>query len=74
MLFRSQEEIFAYFDYDGPDRTNAQTESFNRCIRSVARDGRGYSFENLRTKMIFRVKEQSSTRFDFESFLLEEEE
>lgn len=68
-----QEEIFAYFDYDGPDRTNAQTESFNRCIRSVARDGRGYSFENLRTKMIFRMKEQSSTRFDFESFLLEEE-
>ena len=70
MVYNWQQEIFAYFDYPDLDRTNAQTESFNRSIRNVARDGRGYSFENLRTKMIFREKTPDSTRFDFDAFLL----
>ena len=74
MVLNWQDEIFSYFDFDGPDRTNAQTESLNRCIRNVARDGRGYSFENLRTKMIFRIEEPTSTRFDFGAFMVEEEE
>lgn len=70
IVHRWEPEIFAYFDYPGLDRTNSQTESFNRSIRNVARDGRGYSFENLRTKMIFREKTPDSTRFDFNAFLL----
>ena len=53
MIRNWEPQIFAYFDFTGDDRTNAQTESLNRAIRNVARDGRGYSFQNLRTKMVF---------------------
>ena len=60
--------LFAYFDFTGDDRTNAQTESLNRAIRNVARDGRGYSFQNLRTKMVFYKKPTGSTRFNFDAF------
>ena len=74
IVLKWQDEIFAYFDVDGPNRTNSQTESLNRCSRNVARDGRGYSFENLRTKMIFRIEEPTSTRFDFGALMVEEEE
>lgn len=45
-----EDEILAYWDYPA---TNAYTESLNNQIRSIERQGRGYSFEVLRTKVIF---------------------
>lgn len=45
-----KEEIFAYFDYR---ITNAFTESMNSKIRKIESEGRGYSFEVLRTKALF---------------------
>lgn len=68
-----QPEVFAYFDFTGDNRTNAQTESLNRTIRNIARDGRGYSFQNLRLKMLFGEKTPISTRFNFDEFFLSEE-
>jgi len=68
MIRNWEPQIFAYFDFTGDDRTNAQTESLNRAIRNVARDGRGYSFQNLRTKMVFYKKPTGSTRFNFDAF------
>ena len=63
-------EIFAYFDYPDMDRTNAQTESLNRRIRTIARDGRGYSFEVLRKKVILNTyRLDSRGRFSFKDFL-----
>lgn len=63
-------EIFAYFDYPDMDRTNAQTESLNRRIRTIARDGRGYSFDVLRKKVILNTyRLDSRGRFSFKDFL-----
>ena len=47
-----QTEILAYFQY-GKFITNATTESLNRKIRDLNRNGRGYSFEALRGMMLF---------------------
>ena len=47
-----ESEILAYFRY-GKHITIATTESMNRSIRDLNRDGRGYSFESLRGKMLF---------------------
>ncbi len=44
--------ILAYFDH--PEVTNAYTESVNNIIRSVDRMGRGYDFEVLRARVLFR--------------------
>lgn len=44
-------EIFNYFDYP---YTNAQTESLNNTIRDLDRDGRGYSFQVLRDKIVLK--------------------
>ena len=69
-----QEYILNYFDDERV--TNAFTESFNGKIRSVYRDGRGYSFERLRAKVLFtdrlqkqvtvqeKVKVRRKPRFD----------
>lgn len=43
--------ILNYFDDERV--TNAFTESFNAKIRRVYRDGRGYTFERLRAKVLF---------------------
>lgn len=43
-------EILAYWD---DPATNAYTESFNNQIRSVERQGRGYSFDVLRAKLLY---------------------
>lgn len=43
-------EIFAYFDRP---ITNAYTESLNSLIRVINRNGRGYSFEALRAKVLY---------------------
>ena len=62
-------EIFAYFDFDGENHTNAQTESFNSLIKEKERNGRGISYEVMRAKMIFRRQGKRSLRlFDFNSF------
>lgn len=44
--------ILAYFD-QSPRVANAYTESINSLIRHVQRDGRGYSFEALRVKLLY---------------------
>lgn len=63
-------EIFAYFDYPDMERTNAQTESLNRKIRTIARDGRGYKFDVLRKKIILsRYVFEPSEKFSFNDFL-----
>ena len=50
--FRNWKEwILNYFD--DVRITNAFTESFNSKVRRVYRDGRGYTFERLRAKVLF---------------------
>lgn len=64
------DEIFAYFDYPDMERTNAQTESLNRKIRTIARDGRGYKFDVLRKKIILsKYVFEPSEKFSFNDFL-----
>lgn len=49
-----QPYILNYFDYPvNQPITNAYTESLNNLIRVMNRLGRGYSFEALRTKILF---------------------
>ena len=69
-----QEYILNYFD--DVRITNAFTESFNAKVRGVYRDGRGYTFERLRAKVLFtdrlqkrvavqeKVKVRKKPRFD----------
>lgn len=45
-----EEEIFNYFD---SSITNAYTESLNHLIKTMKHVGRGYSFESLRSKILF---------------------
>lgn len=45
-------EIFAYFEHHV---TNAYTESLNNLIRAVNRNGRGYSFDVLRAKILYTM-------------------
>ena len=64
-----KEEIFAYFDFDGEDRTNAQTESLNGVIKEKERNGRGLSYEVMRAKMVFRRQGKRSVNlFNFDTF------
>ena len=64
-----KEEIFAYFDFEGDDRTNAQTESLNGVIKEKERNGRGLSYDVMRAKMIFRRQGQRTVKqFDFNAF------
>jgi transposase len=46
-------EIFNYFDCK---YTNAYTESVNNLIKLIEKNGRGYSFEVLRAKVLFSTK------------------
>jgi len=63
-------EIFAYFEYPDLDRTNAQTEGLNRKIREIASNGRGYTFDVLRKKVILSsYKLEPRQRFTFDDFL-----
>lgn len=64
-----EDEIFAYFDFPDMERTNAQTESLNRSIRTIARAGRGYSFDVLRKKVLLaRYVYEPEERFSFADF------
>lgn len=49
------EEMMTYFETDIPI-TNAFTESINRLAKDKNRDGRGYSFEVMRARMLFTTK------------------
>ena len=57
------EEIMNYFD---KPLTNAYTESLNNIIRSINRNGRGYSFDVLRAKILFAKGAQRRTRGTFQ--------
>lgn len=46
-----EREVFAYFDHRA---TNAVAEALNGVARVINRDGRGYSFQAMRAKMIYR--------------------
>lgn len=50
--------IFNFFEYR---ITNGYTESINSIIKLANRIGRGYSFEVIRAKMIYRTKGQKPT-------------
>lgn len=50
---RWRQEIFAYWVIPV---TNAYTESLNRMIKDMNREGRGYSFRNMRAKALLREK------------------
>lgn len=50
-----EQEILAYFKHR---ETNAVTEALNGIARRIERDGRGYSFEVMRAKMLFGSKSQ----------------
>ncbi len=45
-----REEIFSYFDNP---ITNAYTESANNLLRSIDRNGRGYSFRAMRARILY---------------------
>jgi transposase len=48
-----RQEIFAYFALAEPAATNACTEAINGLIKLANRNGRGYSFEAIRAKMLY---------------------
>lgn len=58
-----EKEIFTYFDYRV---TNAFTESINSVIRKIESAGRGYSFEALRTKILYTNGFKTSPRPKFQ--------
>ncbi len=55
-----REEIMTYFDTDIPV-TNAFTESINRLAKDKNREGRGYSFEVMRARMLYTTKHKKKT-------------
>lgn len=58
-----EQEILAYFEHR---ETNAVTEALNGIARRIERDGRGYSFEVMRAKMLFGVKNQKRPPYNGE--------
>ncbi|MEQ3622818.1 MAG: ISL3 family transposase [Marinobacter sp.] len=50
-----REEIMTYFETD-MTVTNAYTESINRLAKDKNREGRGYSFEVMRARMLYTTK------------------
>ena len=66
-----REEFTAYFDTDMPV-TNAYTESINRLAKDKNREGRGYSFEVMRARMLYTTKhKKKGTDCEDLSFLQE---
>jgi transposase len=57
-------EVFNYFDHR---ITNAYTESANNHIKSIARQGCGYSFEVLRAKVLFTNAKHKVKKKSFKS-------
>ncbi|MAP25471.1 MAG: ISL3 family transposase, partial [Methylophaga sp.] len=54
------EEMLTYFETDIPI-TNAFTESINRLAKDKNRDGRGYSFEVMRARMLYTTKHKKKS-------------
>lgn len=54
------EEIFGYFEHD---ITNAFTENRNEITKTLQREGRGYSFEVLRGKVIYGREQLKKPKF-----------
>jgi transposase len=63
-----RKQIFNYFDHP---ITNAYTESVNGIIKIVNRNGRGYSFSALRTKILFAEKAHKRESKSIRSLLSE---
>lgn len=59
-------EIFNYFDHP---YTNGVTEAINGCIKAIARDGKGYSFEILRGKVLYGQAYKTKAIFLIINFL-----
>ena len=57
----NKDEIFNYFDRR---ETNAFTESINNIIKSIEKEGKGYSFEVLRAKILYRNTGKLRPKFD----------
>lgn len=59
-----RDEIFAHFDYGRV--TNAYTEAVNGMAKLIARNGRGYSFEAIRAKVLYGngLKMQARPKYD----------
>ena len=55
-------EIFNYFDYRF---TNAITESLNHVSKETAAKGRGYNFDVLRAKLLYRNEAAQPAKFAF---------
>lgn len=59
---RWRPEVFNYFDHGR--YTNAKTERLNGRIKEVMRSGRGYGFDILRAKILFKPEATLSRRVD----------
>lgn len=55
-------EVFNYFDQPF---TNAATENINKMINAIGDAGRGYSFEVLRAKAIYKQDAKKTAKFTF---------
>lgn len=58
-----EQEILAYFEHR---ETNAVTEALNGIARRIERDGRGYSFEVMRAKMLYGTRHQKRPPYNGE--------
>lgn len=56
----NKKEIFNYFD---KRETNAYTESINNIIKSVEKEGKGYSYEVLRAKVLYGTTATKRPKF-----------
>jgi len=62
-----EQEIFNYFDLPNKRATNAYTETLNGLIKIMNRNGRGYSFDVLRTKILFTEGVHKVKRLNYKS-------
>lgn len=58
-VYNWRDEIFAYFDHLA---TNACTEALNGIAKNINRNGRGYSFDAIRAKMLYSKTLQKEPR------------
>lgn len=59
---RWHDQVFNYFDHGR--YTNAKTEQVNGRIKEIQRDGRGYGFDILRAKVLFKSDSTVRRRVD----------
>ena len=57
---RWEQDIFAYFDHR---YTNGVTESLNNVIKSINKQGRGYSFQMLRGRVLYGTSATKMPRY-----------